>query len=87
MLSITEANKYFSSDSARQCKPTEYAVAAGGAYVSSSNGNCWWWLRSPGNCQDSAASVHRGGDVYVRGDIVYNDIGAVRPALWIDLNS
>lgn len=84
LLSITEANKYFSSDSARQCKPTEYAVA-GGAYVNSSNGNCWWWLRSPGAGQGSAALVFNDGDVSETG--VGNDNGAVRPALWIDLNS
>ena len=86
LLSITEANKYFNSDSARQCKPTEYADA-GGAYVDSSNDNCWWWLRSPGNLQDTAASVYSGGDVNENGSIVSNDIDAVRPALWIDLNS
>ena len=86
LLSITEANKYFNSDSARQCKPTEYAVA-GGAYVGSSNGNCWWWLRSPGLYQDGAASVDIGGGVGVSGNYVYRADGAVRPALWIDLNS
>ena len=86
LLSITEANKYFSSDSARQCKPTEYAVA-GGAYVNSSNGNCWWWLRSPGYNQNRAAIVNYYGDVYELGLIVDYDNNAVRPALWIDLNS
>ena len=86
LLSITEANKYFSSDSARQCKPTEYAVA-GGAYVNSSNGNCWWWLRSPGDRQDNAAYVRSGGDVSEHGSNVFIDFSAVRPALWIDLNS
>ena len=86
LLSITEANKYFSSDSARQCKPTEYAVA-GGAYVNSSNGNCWWWLRSPGNYQGCAATVHDGGGVGESGYGVNRASSAVRPALWIDLNS
>ena len=86
LLSITEANKYFSSDSARQCKPTEYAVA-GGAYVNSSNGNCWWWLRSPGGNLDSAARVGNGGGVYEYGSDVDGGGIAVRPALWIDLNS
>lgn len=86
LLSITEANKYFSSDSARQCKPTEYAVA-GGAYVNSSNGNCWWRLRSPGYNQHTAASVHTDGDVYEHGYGVGIDNIAVRLALWIDLNS
>lgn len=86
LLSITEANKYFSSDSARQCKPTEYAVA-GGAYVNSSNGNCVWWLRSPGGSQNDAADVDYGGDVGEGGDDVNIGSDAVRPALWIDLNS
>lgn len=92
LLSITEVNKYFSFDSARQCKPTDYAVA-NGAWGS---GN-WWWLRSPGYDQRNAASVYYGGDVseggYDVGDVneygrsVDDDIIAVRPALWIDLNS
>ena len=85
LLSITEANKYFSSDSARQCKPTDYAVA-NGAWESDS-GNCWWWLRSPGYDQNNAASVDYDGDVLEHGYIVDNDDNAVRPALWIDLNS
>ena len=86
LLSITEANKYFSSDSARQCKATEYAVA-GGAYVNSDNGNCWWWLRSPGCYQYDAADVRTDGFVNENGYFVYIDFYAVRPALWIDLNS
>ena len=83
LLSITEANKYFSSDSARQCKPTDYAVA-NGAW---DRGNCWWWLRSPGYIQNYAANVYSGGDGYGDGDWVNDDGYAVRPALWIDLNS
>ena len=85
LLSITEANKYFSSDSARQCKPTDYAVA-NGAWESNS-GICWWWLRSPGYSQGRAANVYSGGDGYGDGDWVNDDGYAVRPALWIDLNS
>ena len=85
LLSITEVNKYFISDSARQCEPTDYAVA-NGAWESDS-GNCWWWLRSPGNCQNDAAGVRRVGDVHEHGYGVNLDDTAVRPALWIDLNS
>lgn len=85
LLSITEANKYFSSDSARQCKPTDYAVA-NGAWESDS-GNCWWWLRSPGGSQNFAAIVYNDGDVYEGGGDVDHGDSAVRPALWIDLNS
>ena len=38
LFSITEVNKYFSSDSARQCEPTDYAVANGDC--ESDSGNC-----------------------------------------------
>lgn len=87
LLSITEANKYFGSDSARQCKPTDYAFA-NGAYVNSVNGNCWWWLRSPGVTQysaHSAAYVHSSGDVYEFGSDVDIGTSAVRPAMWISI--
>ena len=86
LLSITEANKYFSVDSARQCKPTEYAVA-NGAHVDSDNSNSWWLLRSPGIYQYLAAFVHTNGVVFEVGIHVDIDSLAVRPALWIDLNS
>ena len=97
LLSIMEANKYFSSNSARQCEATDYAVA-NGAYVNSGNSNCRWWLRSPGYEQSNAAVVGSGGDVGEIGNpvgYIYYDgyrVGdrgadAVRPALWIDLKS
>ena len=85
LLSITEADKYFSSDSARQCEPTDFAIA-NGAWENDS-GNCWWWLRSPGGNQYRAALVDYDGDVGESGSDVSNDYDAVRPALWIDLNS
>lgn len=86
LLSIAEANKHFRSDSARQCEPTQYAVA-NGAYINSDNGNCWWWLRSPGFYQYAAAYVGSDGAVNCYGNNVYHGIGAVRPALWINLDS
>jgi len=86
LLSITEVEKYFASDSARQCKPTEYAVA-NGAYVNSDNGNCWWWLRSPGSIQSYAAYVCLDGSVYSFGYGVDSADGCVRPALWVNLDS
>ena len=86
LLSIREAEKYFSTDSARQCKPTNYAVAKG-AYVNSTYGNCWWWLRSPGCNQYGASGVYLGGSVNCSGNRVYVGDGAVRPALWIDLTA
>ena len=86
LLSIREAEKYFSTNNARQCKPTNYAVAKG-AYVNSAYGNCWWWLRSPGCNQYGASGVYHGGSVNCSGNRVYVGDGAVRPALWIDLTA
>lgn len=84
LLSITEANKYFNSNGARQCKPTDYAVA--NDTWESDRSYRRWWLRSPGRYQDSAANVSYDGDVDVRSGSVDCDDLAVRPALWIDLN-
>ncbi len=89
LLSITEVEKYFSSDSARKCKPTKYAVAHG-ANVDSDNGNCRWWLRSPGARQFFAALVFDNGPVFWIGDRVDSahvdgEINCVRPAMWINL--
>lgn len=84
LLSIVEAKKYFSSDSARQCSPTDYAVA-NGAYKSNDN-ICWWWLRSPGYYQIYAADVLIGGDVYEDGYGVNHGDCAVRPAMWITID-
>ena len=66
--------------------PTDYAVQ-NEALTDDDTGACRWWLRSPGFIQHRAAWVNNDGYVLEYGDDV--DIGstAVRPALWIDLNS
>ncbi|MBQ3072558.1 MAG: TIR domain-containing protein [Oscillospiraceae bacterium] len=92
LLSIAEANKYFSSSSARRCKPSAYVVALE-TYGYIENEPCPWWLRSPGSYQSRVAYVDEDGDVYDDdGVIVFHaDPGSgpkgVRPALWIDLNA
>ena len=92
LLSINEVEKYFNSDEARKCAPTAYAKAQG-AYTSDSYktasgaATCWWWLRSPGLTQSCAALVCSGGSVNYYGDIVIYVNVAVRPALWINLDS
>lgn len=85
LLSITEANRYFPSDSARQCKATRYAVAQG-VSVNNSNGNCWWWLRSPGEEQSKAAEVYSDGNIGESGSTISPNSHAIRPAMWIDLH-
>lgn len=73
LLSITEVEKYFTSDSTRQCK-----------YFYNSNSWCWW-LRSHGyDCHASYVLTGGGIDYYGR---YVNNVNAVRPALWIDLAS
>lgn len=86
LLSIDEANKYFDSDYDRECEPTQYAIDMG-AYENSDNGNCRWWLRSPGDYQVNAALVDTDGSVRDYGHGVYNYSDAVRPALWLNLES
>ena len=91
LLSIAEANKYFNSDEARMCGTTEYAIAQGAStsdsYSAGGKATCWWWLRSPGSSQDSAAYVILDGAVLELGRFVDGDDDAVRPALWITLDS
>ena len=83
LLSITEVNKYFSSNRARQCQGTAYCYAQG-AYKAGS-GNCWWWLRSPGSTSYDAAAVCYDGSVDDCDSYVCSVDNAVRPALWITL--
>ena len=83
-LSIQEAKKYFKSDEERECAVTEYAKGKGAYEVADF---CWWWVRSPGNSQHSAACVYNDGGVYEYGIFVLDGSYAVRPALWINLES
>ena len=83
LLSIPEVNKYFTSDGARRCWPTAYAKKQG-AYRSNSS-YCLWWLRSLGYYQYCAADVNLLGSVRNFGDSFCDNYGAVRPALWINL--
>ena len=85
LLSIREANAYFSSITARQCKPTAFAIEQG-CDVNEENGNCSWWLRSPGDRQDYAAGVLSFGSVYNSGKYVTYSNYAVRPAMWISID-
>ena len=87
LLSITEAEKYFTTDASRKCTPTDYAKAQG-ADASSSDPFCWWWLRSPGRDQRSAAVVHSFGVILDSGfDVDDYPFFGVRPAMWIDLDA
>lgn len=95
LLSYAEANKYFNVtweddyNLESRVSPTAYAKAQG-AYTSSyttAEGTAagWWWLRSPGSDQSSAACVGISGAIY--GLSVDCSYGSIRPALWVNLDA
>ncbi len=83
ILSIEEANNYFSGDESRKCEGTFSA----GAW--SYNGYCSWWLRSIYKLEYSEAVgpsiVNYYGEVNTKCmiELEENSIG-VRPAMWIE---
>lgn len=83
LLSVDEVKKYFNDDKDRKCKATGYAKLQG-VYTEDLD-NCFWWLRSPGCVQFSAACVYINGGIRDSGQNVCYDHYAVRPALWINL--
>lgn len=96
LLSYAEANKYLgvTYDDSRNMKsrvsPTAYAILQR-AWTSDINKTMdgeeagWWWLRSPGYYQYSAAYVSTDGSL---SDDDTNIVrGSVRPALWVNIES
>ena len=87
LLSSAEANKYFKSDDARKCAPTDYALQQG-AHTSDSDKvegreTCEWWLRSPGYYSIDATDVDHNGSIYsCNAEISYV---AVRPCVRVRL--
>ena len=89
LLSIEEADRYFSSDEARRCIPTPYTVAHGACvsitYTTEGRATCWWWLRQPGRRNNLAACIDEDGSIHPSGYDNFLDDVAVRPAMWISL--
>lgn len=89
LFSIAEAEKYFSTNEARKCVPTEYAKANGAytssSYTASGAASCRWWLRSPGDYQYRTAGVILTGSTYYNGYRVSDDFVCVRPAIWLNI--
>lgn len=83
LLSIVEAEKYFTSAEARECILTEYAISNGAwtsdSYTEGGKATYLWWLRSPGISQYGAAGVFSDGDVFENGYFVDIGVSAVRP--------
>lgn len=85
LLSVAEVNKYFNSDSARECQGTAYCYAQGANKVK--YGNCWWLLRTLGYSSQYAAGVEGDGSVTNVGHNVSSTDDAIRPAIWINVGS
>ncbi|MCM1161025.1 MAG: leucine-rich repeat domain-containing protein [Roseburia sp.] len=97
LLSISEVTdeKYgFCSDGdtssiSRRMKASDYANARGTLQSSSSGyeGNCWWWLRSPGFFRNYSANANYYGWLNRYGYNAINSDGGVCPSLHIKLSS
>ena len=85
-LSREEVEETMPTEADRTCVPSAYCKAKG-AFAHASNGNCWWWLRTPDIISSSAVPVYDDGSILYTGDGVTDELGTVRPAMWIDLTS
>ena len=90
LLSITEANQYFTSFKELKCIGTAYSNGRGA--MVNSTGNCSWWLRTPGRNYTEiksphAVSVNSAGFIGNSGNEVSSLYIAIRPAMWINLDS
>lgn len=83
LLSAGEAQRYLEGKDIIICAPTPYALAQGG-WRSPDNGNCWWWLRSPGNRTSRATDVYSVGTISLTGGDVHVPDACVRPVIWIE---
>ena len=85
LLSIREVKEYLPSNLYRRRASTPFTRKQG---VNEGNdGNCLWWLRTPGYGPYDAAYVNNVGDIEICGCGVDYSGNAVCPALWIDLES
>ena len=100
LLSYTEAHKYLgvkkdytnNDNIVSMAAPTAFVIKRynkpGSEYYQTASGEhpIYWLLRSPGYYQHRAAIVSYGGDLddFV---VVNDEMGPIRPAFWLDLNS
>ena len=84
LLSLDEAERYFDEMEDRAAAATEYAQNQGafvlGGYTS-------WWLRTSGRDNTRAAYVVTDGTINEYGCFVNNKSNAVRPAMWIKIET
>ncbi len=72
----------------RQIKASDYAYVMGAGINTSGsyNGNCTYWLRSPGQRENMASYIHARGYVFDGGSSVSTHTYAVVPAILVDIS-
>ena len=93
-LSIQEAKRYFPTDASRICNPTDYAVSQGATRIESAYADeydpansGWWWLRTPGIDQSTAALVYYSGGIGTDGLELITDCACARPVIRVDVSN
>ena len=85
LLSCGEVFRYFGADEVRKCSPTAYAISRGAWTSPDEAKTSGWWLRSPGSLPSCAMRISSNGSGLSA--FVDYDETAVRPAIWINLDS
>ena len=82
VLSYDECRSFFSDDSSRRTKGTEYALSRG---ANGDEDGVSWWLRTPGYSQSDFMGISKKGYLWSDGyDVNFFEMG-VRPVIWIDM--
>ena len=72
ILNGNECNKYLSSGRVESCTATEYAIANGASTSIYEDGECWWWMRSPGSSTPPAVDVYFYNTIFGKGVVNLN---------------
>ena len=96
LLSVAEAEKYFSEDKDRQLSVTDIALAGGCNINELSKANnwdlkgyrsSWWWLRGDfGKKEITSPIVTVDGEISLSERYVNKPGGAIRPVIWVDIS-
>lgn len=84
LLSASEAEKNLTTEETVTA-PTAYALSQG-AYTNA-DGNCAWWLRSPGMSDEGPAYYSSQGEIGTRAHKGSESIIGVRPAVWVSADA
>ena len=100
LLSIEEVIRYFGDSGELENRQADargiddqYSLQRIATYSNNTEYASWWWLRSPGDNDRSAAIINRFGGLRICGvDVTLPEhppegLGGVRPALWLKIGS